>query len=157
GLLVAGAGGLMHHSASARPTADRTAVESARTDTPEVSNRGALTTGEGKTSFKQDSSVRSVAVSPDGKLLAAKGSDGQIQVWLTATGDSVCQIQAFDFSTPLAKTRSRHGHPLDSLSCVQFLDNRVLAGWGMDFTAQSVELFLWDAITGRVVDRLQAE
>jgi WD40 repeat protein len=74
-------------------------------------------------------SARCLSISPDGRLLASGGNDGNVILWDTSTGR--------------ARTVLR-GHLLNVL-CVDFSpDGRVVASGSRDFTVR-----IWDVATGR--------
>jgi len=78
--------------------------------------------------------IRSLACSPDGSLLAAATSDGNIRIWQTT-----------DF-TPVRTLKGQAGW----VRSVAFSpDGQLLVGGGPDMT-----IWLWDVTSGTVVNRL---
>jgi RNA polymerase sigma factor (sigma-70 family) len=88
----------------------------------------------GSLRFRHRGTLRSLAFSPDGKLLVSGGWDRVLRLWDPATGCEVRQIDG----------------PKDGVEAIAFSpDGKVLAGAG-DSCA-----YLWDAETGREIRRLQ--
>jgi WD40 repeat protein len=87
--------------------------------------------------------VRSLAVSPDGKLLAAASRDGNVCLWDAATGEERLHIVAH----PNHSDAAFHGTP-----CLAFSpDGKRLASAGTDHTIR-----LWDIVTARETGRFLA-
>jgi len=80
--------------------------------------------------------LRSVAYSPDGKLLATGGGDQLIKIWNAETGQELATLA---------------GHQGDVWSLAFSPDGRTLASGSRDRTVR-----LWDVTTGRELSRLDA-
>jgi RNA polymerase sigma factor (sigma-70 family) len=79
--------------------------------------------------------LRSVAFTPDGKLLFSAGWDSVIRAWDPATGQQVREVRA----------------PEDGVDAIAVsADGKLLAGAGM-----TGDVLLWDAATGRELRRLE--
>jgi RNA polymerase sigma factor (sigma-70 family) len=89
----------------------------------------------GSVHLRHRNCLRSVAFTPDGKLLASAGWDPVIRFWDPQTGKEVRQVLAPE-------------HGVDGIAFAR--DGKLLAGAGMDGA-----VLLWDAATGREVRRLE--
>jgi RNA polymerase sigma factor (sigma-70 family) len=90
----------------------------------------------GSLRLRHRDTVRSVAFTPDGKLLATAGWGRTIPLWDPATGKEVSQIDG----------------PTKGVNCIAISsDGKLLAGAGLDHI-----IYLWDAATGKEVRRLES-
>jgi WD40 repeat protein len=78
--------------------------------------------------------VKSVAFSPDGRLLASAGADNTLKLWDVATGKEL---------------RTFYGHSNEISSVAFSPDGGMLASAGWDF-----RIILWDASSGKEIKRL---
>jgi WD40 repeat protein/tetratricopeptide (TPR) repeat protein/cell division protein FtsB len=85
--------------------------------------------------------IRTVAVHPDGKLLATGGMDGAVRVWNLDTGEAISTLGT---------------HPSKVTSVAFNSDGRLLASANGDFDAKAPgEIKLWDTRTWREAGTLQ--
>jgi RNA polymerase sigma factor (sigma-70 family) len=145
-LLVLGAGLIAAAGVLARSNRGPAAPQPAPPDPPPAAAQAPRVDGDGDPlpegallrlgtlRLRHRGTLRSVAFTPDGKLLASAGWDPVIRLWDPATGKEVRQIVGPE-------------RGVDAIAYSR--DGTLLAGAGM-----AGDVLLWDAVTGKEVRRL---
>src|SRR5262249_44155284 len=96
--------------------------------------------GGGQVLAKYPGSVFALARSPDGRLLAAAGSDRRIHLWSTETWQEIGTLE---------------GHAAGLLALAISPDSKTLASGGNGVNGRSGEVKLWDLTTQKLLGNLE--